>query len=88
MSQHKKVDIYNNLSTGKRRKDRILAKPLVKTLFAQRHQRFLGPLLYNKANKAIPNLINFNSSDCKKLLLTWLSTLNYEDTEELLKVTR
>ncbi|KOB73184.1 putative RNA-directed DNA polymerase, partial [Operophtera brumata] len=58
LSQHKKVDVRDNLSTGRRRKDRIIAKPTVKTVFAKRQQTFLGPLLYNKANKAIKGLVN------------------------------
>ncbi|KOB75266.1 putative RNA-directed DNA polymerase [Operophtera brumata] len=86
LSQHKKVDVRDNLSTGRRRKDRIIAKPTVKTVFAKRQQTFLGPLLYNKANKAIKGLVNVNQMECKKALTGWLLALNYEETEKLLKV--
>lgn len=86
LSQHKKVNVNENLSTGKRRKDRVLAKPTVHTIFAQRHQSFLGPLLYNKANKAIEGLVHLNQLKCKEALMRWLLTLEYDETEQLLKI--
>lgn len=88
LSQHKKVNVHENLSTGKRRKDRILNKPTVHTVYAQRHQSFLGPLLYNKANRALKGLAEANQMKCKEALMDWLLTLGYEETEKLLKVTQ
>ncbi|KOB78919.1 putative RNA-directed DNA polymerase [Operophtera brumata] len=86
LTQHKSVDVHYNLSVGRRRKDRIAMVPKCNTTSAHRQQFFLGPFMYNKASKYIQNLVKLNKTECKNSLIKWLMTLNYKETEELLKI--
>lgn len=57
--------------------------PLTKTKLGQRSFKFLGPFLYTVLNKNI-NIINTTKYTCKKTITNWISTLNYDQTENLL----
>lgn len=86
LSQHKSIDPNDNLSSGRRKKDKIVKTPKCNTTFAQRQQFFLRPFLYNKASKEIPNLVSSNKKECKISLKEWLIGMTYDETEKLLKV--
>lgn len=54
-----------------------------KTAFSNRFYAFLGPYLYNKANKQLSIYAN-TKTICKKKVINWLLSLTYDDTEDLL----
>lgn len=59
--------------------------PRLKTAFGQRHVHFYAPYVYNKLSK-IHKVNKMNNNKFKNVLLTWLGTLEYLGTENLLKV--
>ena len=85
LSLHKTLP-YDPTRVARRRKDIVTQSQLRRTDFARRQYPSLSVFIYNSINRKLDNNIypklKFN---CKKSLIEWLSTLNYEETERILK---
>lgn len=88
LTQHKRINfkVIKDKFKMKRSKHIICKKDKTNTSFSHRFIGFLGPHLYNKANKIINNLYTFSKHECKMSVKKWLQNLNYEETEETLSV--
>lgn len=78
--QHRK----STIDSQKRRKDRVYEIPYHKTAFGQSFFPFQAPYLYNKISRDLL-LRNLTRYELNKKLHTYLKSLTYEDTEDLLK---
>lgn len=67
----------------KRRKDIILKLPTVRTTFASIQYNTRSAYLYNKLNKQT-YIYNKNFRECKNLVIKFIQTLTYDETENLL----
>lgn len=85
MKKHSQLCYDPNLFQDKRRKHHVCKIPKSNTSFAQRFYSFLGALLYNNLNKKL-NFYPLTKSRCKKSLTSYLKSLNYNETEKLLKI--
>lgn len=56
----------------------------VHSTFAQRHYPYLSSLLYNKLHTTL-NIHSLNTYQCKHKIKEYLMSLDYDDTEELIK---
>lgn len=84
LRQHSFTYYDKSFLSTKRRNDRIcFYKQRPKHSYTQRFFFFLGPYLYNKLNKLL-NIYPLNSNECKSKLTTFLKTLSYDETEQLL----
>lgn len=81
LEQHK---IPIPCSRNLRRPDLVYAKPLCNTTFAQNFAEFLGPFIYNKISKYCNLRLN-SAFICNKIITQYLKTLNYDDTENIIK---
>lgn len=79
-----KATPYDPKIQNKRKKHCIVNVPRAKTEFANRQYKKRSALLYNKINKYI-YIYDKKQIECKKQLTAWLRSLNYDDTELLLK---
>lgn len=57
------------------------------TAFSNRFFKCLGPLIYNKINKKL-DIYPLTISKCKIITSTWLKSLTYDQTENLLQVNK
>lgn len=77
---------YNTThSTSVRRTYEVYRIPTCKSSFAQGFSYFLAPFLYNRISK-IRSLKEMTSFGCKKAIDEFLGGLNYEQTENILKI--
>lgn len=83
LKQHCELIYDPDRTNKKRRKAIVCSTPLLRTSTAKKFFQFLGPYLYNKANNKL-DIYNKTKSTCKRLLTTWLNTLDYNSTEALL----
>lgn len=83
---HKRV-FLNPLSLNKpcssRRSSNIFSTCSYKTFFVHRFQCYLAGFLYNLANK-LHFIYKCNSFEAKSVLIKWLFSLDYDETEKLL----
>lgn len=70
-------------STNKRRSDIVCKIEPRRTAAAGRHFHYLSSPLYNRINKAL-NIYSLPLYKCKHKCLTWLLSLSYNQTENLL----
>lgn len=70
----------------RRRKDRVFTLPKCNTKLAKQQQPFLGPFIFNIACKTLANLVPLTARDVKREVNKWLKSLNYDETENILKV--
>lgn len=84
MKQHSSM-CFDPTHQEKRRYLTVCDRSLNRTSFADRFFPSLGPSIYNKINQKI-QIYYLNRHLCKKATQSWLMTLSYEDTEDLLKV--
>lgn len=75
---------YNSRNLAKRRKFNVATVIRTKTAFASRQYSSQSAYLYNKVNKIL-NIYPKNKYTCKKCLISWLKSLNYDETEDLIK---
>lgn len=61
----------------------VWSSPRVRTSFGRRSYNYVGPYLYTKLNKQL-NIVSLTRGRCKKKVVLWLLTLNYNETESLL----
>lgn len=73
-------------NSGKRRHYQIFTTKKFNNSFTQNFPCFLGSYLYNKVNKNLNIDKLLNIRDFKIRLFDWLSKLNYEETENLIKI--
>lgn len=69
---------------NRRRKDIVLKVPRTKTVFAKMQYDAQSVRLYNKVNNKT-NIYNKTYHECKSTLIHWIKTLDYEETEFILK---
>lgn len=72
------------LKISKRRKNNICSVPSVRKKFIKKFFPYLGPSLYNKMNEK-QTIYGSTIFNCKKTVRLFLSTLNYEETEDFLR---
>ena len=77
---------YNPSIVTKRRKYAIVQVPVSKTKFARAQYKIRSACLYNKFNKHV-YIYDKQIHQCKKLILSWLKNLTYEETEFFIKST-
>lgn len=84
LKNHSQLNYNANLNKDKRRKARIC--PVINSKLAHTRKFFcyLGPYLYNKLNAKL-NIYAQLKPKCKKLVSNYLKSLNYQETENLLK---
>lgn len=73
------------INKSARRIHEVYDVPVCKTTFAQSFSFFLAPLVYNRINK-VNNINNMTRFACKRVLSSFLSSLSYERSEELIKI--
>ncbi|KOB76470.1 putative RNA-directed DNA polymerase [Operophtera brumata] len=61
----------------------VWSAPRVLTSFGKRNYNYVGPHLYTKLNKQL-NIVSLTRGVCKRKVVSWLLTLNYNETERLL----
>ena len=83
--QHAQITYDPHVVEGKRRKFAVCPVKKRNTTFCQKTFTFLGPHLYNKFNKRL-NIYPLNKFHCRKKTITYLKTLNYEETEKILEL--
>lgn len=83
LNQHKHP--LNSSRLEKRRSDIVYNVQQCRTKFMHQFSNFLGPFIYNKLNKHLL-IAKLNKNTCKKTIVTYLKTLNYDNTENLMKV--
>lgn len=83
LKKHKSLS-YDAGILSKRRNDMILNVPRTRTSFASMQFSKRSAALYNKINKYI-YIYPKNYYDSKKIIMEWIQTLTYNDTETLLK---
>lgn len=72
-------------ATTSRRVKSVFTNRPCRTVLAFRHFLFLSPTVYNRINKTLCiHLLPYNK--CKNEIKKWLSNLNYDETEEILKI--
>ena len=87
LKQHTMLS-YNAASTNKRRNDIVCnSNTTSKNVFVERFFSFLGPFLYNKLNRKL-SIYSLNYFNCRKTTITFLRTLAYAQTEDLLAVSK
>ncbi|CAB3220285.1 unnamed protein product [Arctia plantaginis] len=79
---HKKI--MSTLLVSNKRVERCPV-PRTKSASGQRHFNFLGPYIYNKCNK-IQKIKKLSHLKLKRVVHTWLSTMDYDTVENLLRV--
>lgn len=85
LKQHTMLS-YNIESTNKRRNDIVCeSNASSKYAFVNRFYTFLGPFLYNILNRKL-SIYKLNNYDCKKVILQFLLSISYSETEDLLVV--
>lgn len=87
LRKHSQLYFDPNLSDSKRRSGRICKLEPRRTVVARRHFSHISSILYNRVNKLI-NIYPLPHHKCKVKCLEWLKSLNYVDTEDLLKVVK
>lgn len=80
LKQHSYIDT----SIKSRSRHLVVPTSHCKSSFAHRFFYFLGPHLYKKLHKKC-NIIHLTRFKCKKVLFCFLNTLNYDETEDLLR---
>lgn len=81
--QHKKnTPDVNRLK--KRHPRSVVTLPKTRTTFATRQFQYQSAFLYNKINKNL-NIYSLPLFKCKTTVSSWLKSLNYDETESLLK---
>lgn len=58
--------------------------PAVRTTFSNRLPLFLLPYIYNAVCRNIPQIKNMSSQEAKRTTESWLRTIDYEKTEQIL----
>lgn len=85
LRQHHKSRMLDETSISKRRKDRIYTTPHCNTQSAQKHFHFLAPYIYNIISKQI-SIRELTYTECKVKTKTFLLRLDYNNTENLIKI--
>ncbi|KAJ8709030.1 hypothetical protein PYW07_007766 [Mythimna separata] len=76
---------YNPSSQEKRQRHRVCPTQRCRTALAKRHFYGIGGHIYNKINK-ICHIYAATRRECKRKVVDWLKTQNYEDIDNLLKI--
>lgn len=83
LNTHRNIKFDSDSFRDKRRKDSIVLPEKFTTSIAQRHQCFLGTYLYRQICQRI-NIYSLPTVKCKHAVTTFLLSLSYEETENLL----
>ncbi|CAH2086476.1 unnamed protein product [Euphydryas editha] len=76
---------YNIVNFKKRRKNNVFDTKRTHTQFAQCQYGYMSSFLYNNINKSLV-IHPLTLRQCRHRLSTWLKTLDYDQTENLLKI--
>lgn len=76
---------YDPTVSTRRKSDKICKTESRRTALAGRHNIHISSLLYNRANYLL-NIYPLTFQKCKTILLPWLQSLSYDETENLMKV--
>ena len=82
MTLHKSIP-YDPDTQKRRRKDIVAHSPGIRTVFARRQYGTQSAYLYNKINFKL-NIYPLQLYDCKNIIIKWLNTLSYDQTEDFL----
>lgn len=82
LKKHKTL-AYDPCIETKRRKNIVTNVPITKTTFASIQFKKRSAYLYNKTNEIL-QFFSKTSHECKSVLIKWIKTLSYEETETLL----
>lgn len=82
--QHTEIG-FSPVPSGKRRKDLVCTNPQTQHAFTNRFYLFQGPYLYNKFNRLL-KLYSVSLNRCNRMVIEYLQSLNYSDTEKLLEI--
>jgi hypothetical protein len=85
LKKHKEVPFDPSIIT-KRRKYLVLQVPAAKTQFYKAQYKIRSAILYNEVNKYLC-IYDKGFFQSKKLILSWLESLSYEETEFLITKT-
>lgn len=83
MQKHNKIEFDANINK-KRRNFNVAKVTQTRTKFAHLQFQYLSSFLYNKCNKIL-KIYSLNQRECKRKVAAWLKTLDYDETEFLLK---
>lgn len=81
LMQHQKQPDYSPI---RRRCDFVYSIPTCKSAYSRKFHKVLAPKVYNRVSKHV-QLRYLSYYECRKVLDTFLKTLSYEDTEQLIK---
>lgn len=68
----------------RRRKHTVVNTKRFHTAFAKRQYMSQSAYIYNKVNKRL-DIYHRSAHNCKEIVVEWLKTLSYEETENILK---
>lgn len=83
LRKHTQVE-YHPPRCDKRRNHNVAKIVQTRTQFAQSQLQYLSSYLYNKSNKIL-QIYSLPLRECKSKVTAWLKTLDYDETELLLK---
>lgn len=87
LRKHAETPYDPALNANKRRKHQVCTIDRHRTALAARHYGILSSRLYNVANQTL-QIYHLSSGNCKKVLIDWLKTLSYYETEGLFKIVK
>lgn len=82
LKTHKTLAFDQNI-VNKRTRRSVIVSGKTRTVFASKQYSVQSIKIYNTVNKKI-NIYTMSYQQCKKKLTTWLKSLTYQQTEDLL----
>ncbi|XP_045446592.1 uncharacterized protein LOC123654751 [Melitaea cinxia] len=82
--QHQYTPYEPSVSSSKRVVRNVIVLPKVRTALARKQSNYLSIYLYNRANRIL-NYYTLSLKELKAIVFKWLSSLDYQKTEDLLK---
>lgn len=87
MRQHSRIKLnaLTERESTSRRRFNVFKSASCRTSFAQKFTMFLGPRMFNIANKQL-QIVSMSKSECKQKVTNWLLNLTYDETEKLFNI--
>lgn len=82
LKQHSMISNVGRKIVEARRSNKICTVLFTKKTYTRKYYCFLGGYLYNKINNIL-SIVSKNNYECKRIVTSWLLSLNYEETESL-----
>lgn len=87
LRSHKLLKYDSQLLSTARRKDKICPQESHRTSLAGRQFYILGPRLYNRISRFV-SIYSLTTYGCRILIKNWLMPISYQETENLLQISK